>query len=225
MFSPVIDLLWVRTRDADGLAALVLDALERLQADEVSSDPGVPAGLARVLGAVVAGPAQGWCAVLLSPLGRDEERVEWIARLSSLRLRCGALRLLFEEGALRYELYHEGELLHGYSSSELLLGTQEAPSPAAQIEDIEEAFGLPGERELLEALRGPEPWGEARVRGLYRALSIPLGWPGSFEALWDGREFSLPEPGPIASFSWSGNVWRYVQGPAPQAESQPRWLH
>lgn len=233
--SLAADLLLVRTSQRERLVDVISFALDYLSPKEpVASDPAVPAELSRVRGALVAGPSRGWLTVLLSPLLREDELVERVARLVSKRTNGACLRLVVTEGTLLYELYRQGDLLHSYCSSDAFPEFRQNPEPRGQAEELLETAAVtdPGGAlalKLARALEGPvDGWGEELLRELVNALGLPEPLLARFEELWeDGLLDELIGETTSSSFSWGAEeiVYLEAESHAETDSTAKRWLH
>jgi hypothetical protein len=194
MLKPIpflpLDIILVRTQEREPLIDALAFALDYITPKEpIASDPSVPAELSRVRACVVLGPSQGWVAVCLSPLLREDDIVEKVARLLSLRV-GGSLQLAVGDGALLYELYQKGEMIHSYCTNESLPEFRLNPPLKEQAEELvsvlelsDPSVGLP---KLSKAIQPPtEGWGEEIFRELSKLLALPPEFSVNFESLWE----------------------------------------
>lgn len=235
MSSLVVDLLLVQTHAKDRLVDMVSFALDYMGPKEsVATDPAVPAEISRLRACLVTSPLRGWSTLLLSPLLREDELTERLARLLSKRLGGACLHVVVSDGVLLYELYGQGELVHSYCSSDALPDFHHNPEPLHQGEELLEVAGVPDPsgataRKLSQSLAGPlDGWGEGLFHELSKALKIPELTFLRFEDSWeDGLVDEFIGETSRASFTWGAQEITYLEVESPLESEVPSegWRH
>ena len=228
-----IDIILVRTQEREPLVEALAFALDYITPKEpIASDPSVPAELSRVRACLVLGPLKGWVAVCLSPLLREDDIVEKVARLLSLRV-GGSLQLAVGDGALLYELYQNGEMIHSYYTNESLPEFRLNPPIKEQAEELASVLGLSDPSgsltKLSKAIQPPtEGWGEEIFRELSKLLALPPELAVNFESLWEeGALDAMVGKQRRALCHWKEEPMMYLEADSfIEAETTAkRWLH
>lgn len=228
------DVIFVRAETRERLLDALAFAVDYIAPKEpIASDPSVPAELSRLRACLLFGPSQGWVAVYLAPLLREDDIVEKIARLLSVRV-GGSLQLALSDGTLSYELYQGGDLVHSYCSNDALPEFRFNPPAKEQGEELVAVFGLsdPGgalSGRLSKLLEGStEGWGEELYRQLSELFRLPPKLPLSFESVWEeGLLDALVGAGKRAVTVWHEEPLIYLEAD-PLFESDTtakRWVH